>query len=113
MIFWCKKCNEPIFDKSSHACDCDGEMELISEGTVCNPVFIQERKLLSYILNENLVRKQIWYLGSSRYYFDGKTHRVPYVKWYTEKKHLKYAEKLRNNIEIERDYSFYHGVVKI
>ena len=47
----------------------------------------------------------------SKYYIDEKIVKIPYREWYKQKKHLKYAEELRNNIEIERDYSPYLDVV--
>ena len=49
MIYWCKKCGVPIFDKGLHECTCDGKVIKISESSICNPVFKQERKLLSKI----------------------------------------------------------------
>lgn len=112
MIYWCERCNEPVFDAENHTCICAGELRKISEGSVCNPVFLQERKLIGCIENEDLTKKKIWYLGSSRYMYDGIIHKVPYVQWYKEKHHLRFAEELRNNIEIERDYKFYLGVVE-
>lgn len=112
MIYWCHKCGEPIFDKVMHECNCDGDIVKISEGTICNPVFIQERKLLSKIVGLDLTEKKIWYFGASKYYYDGEMHRVPYREWYKAKEHLKCAEELRNDIQIERDYSLYMGVVE-
>lgn len=112
MVYWCEKCDEPIFDKQMHECTCNGHIVKISDGTMCNPVFIQERKLLSKIVDNNLVNKKMWYFGASKYYYDGEMHRIPYREWYKEKKHLKYADELRNDIEVERDYSEYMGVVE-
>ena len=45
MIYWCKKCKTPIFDKGLHNCSCDGKIIKISESSICNPVFKQEKKL--------------------------------------------------------------------
>lgn len=112
MIYWCKKCNEPIFNTDMHSCDCDGEITKISESSICNPVFLQERKLLSKIAGYNLTNKKMWYLGASKYYFDGKLQKIPYVDWYKQKKHLLVAEELQKNIELELDYSQYKGVIK-
>ena len=112
MIYWCEKCKEPIFDKKSHEISCNGKLKKLSEGSICNPVFIQERKLLSKIVGIDLTGKKIWYFGSSRYLFDEEVQRIPYVDWYKQKEHLKYAEELRKNIEVERDYSAYIGVVR-
>lgn len=112
MIYWCNKCKEPVFDKELHKLSCDGKLKKLSEGSICNPVFLQERKLLSKIMGEDLTGKKIWYFGSSRYLFDGKVQRIPYVEWYKSKEHLKYAEELRNDIAVECNYSAYMGVVK-
>ena len=63
-------------------------------------------------MNCGYENKTIWYLGASKYYIDEKIVKIPYREWYKQKKHLKYAEELRNNIEIERDYSPYLDVVR-
>lgn len=112
MIYWCEKCSEPVFDKKLHELTCKGKLKKLSEGSICNPVFVQERKLLSKIVGEDLTDKKVWYFGSSRYLYDGEIQRIPYIEWYKNKSHLKYADELRNNIEIERDYTPYMGVVK-
>ena len=111
MIYWCEKCNEPVFDNKLHELMCNGKLKKLSEGSICNPVFVQERKLLSKIVKEDLTDKKVWYLGASRYFYNGEIQRIPYIEWYKKKEHLKYAEELRTNIEIERDYSPYMGVV--
>lgn len=112
MIYWCKKCNVPVFDKEMHKCSCDGKIDKISESTICNPVFRQERKLLSKIVGQDICNKSIWYVGGSYYYFDGKVQKVSYREWYKQKKHIKYADELTSDIEIERDYTPYMDVVK-
>lgn len=112
MVYWCKKCKTPIFDKGLHSCSCDGKIVKISEGTICNPVFTQEKKLLEKITGESYLNKPIWYLGSSKYFIDEKSVRIPYREWYKNKQHLLYAEELRNDITIERDYSPYLSVVR-
>ena len=70
VVYWCKKCNEPIYNKQMHECTCSGKTVKISEGTVCNPVFIQEKKLLSKIIGKSLIDKKIWYFGFSKYFYD-------------------------------------------
>ena len=111
MVYWCKKCGVPIFDKELHECTCDGKVVKISESTICNPVFKQERKLLSRIAGEDLMGKDLWYLGGSNYYYDGKINRISYRDWYKNKEHLSCAEEFRQNIEIE-DYEDYQKVVQ-
>lgn len=112
MIYWCKKCKTPVFDKGLHSCSCDGKITKISESSICNPVFKQEKKILEKIMDCDYGDKIIWYLGASKYYIDEKIVKVPYREWYKHKKHLEVAEELRNDIEVERDYTPYMDVVK-
>lgn len=112
MVYWCKKCKEPIFNKQMHRCTCEGVIEKLSEGNVCNPVFVQEKKLLSKIVGRNLVNKKIWYFGACKYYYDEEMHRIPYIDWYKKKQHLVYADELKNDTEIQKDYLEYMGVVQ-
>lgn len=112
MVYWCNKCNEPIFNKELHLCSCEGGLRKISEGYIFNPVFAQERKLLSLITGTDYSHTKMWYMGSSRYFYDGETHVIPYLNWYKEKKHLSCAEKLRSDVTIESDYSEYMGMVE-
>ena len=112
MIYWCKKCKTPVFDKGLHSCSCDGKMKKISEGSICNPVFKQERKLLEKIMDCDYGNQNIWYLGASKYFIDEQIVKVPYRDWYKAKKHLEVAEELRNDIEVERNYTPYLSVVK-
>ncbi len=111
MIYWCKKCKTPIFDKGLHNCSCDGKIVKISEGSICNPVFRQEKKLLEKIMDEDYTGETLWYLGATKYFINEKIVKVPYREWYKQKKHLEVSEGLRGNIEIERDYTPYMGVV--
>lgn len=111
MIYWCEKCNTPVFDKELHLCSCDGRVKKISESTICNPVFTQEKKLLEKII-EKKIEGQIWYLGSSKYYYDGKIDKIPYRDWYKQKKHLDCAKELREHIVIADDYAEYDTFVK-
>ena len=112
MVFWCHKCGEPVFDKELHACKCDGKITQISTSASCNPVFLQERKMLSYIAGEDFSSAKMWDLGSGHYIVNGKKQDIRYKPWYDAKEHLKYAEQLRSNIEIEEDYSPYYGAVE-
>lgn len=111
MIYWCKKCKTPIFEKGLHSCSCDGKITKISESSICNPVFKQEKKLLEKIMDCSLGNEIIWYLGASKYLINEKIVKIPYREWYKQKKHLAIAEELRGDIEVERDYSPYMAVV--
>lgn len=112
MVFWCHKCEEPIFDKKLHSCKCNGKIERISTSASCNPVFLQERKMLSYIAGEDLTSAKVWDLGSGHYIVNGVKQDIRYTPWYESKEYLKYAESLRKNIDIEEDYSPYYGAVE-
>ena len=99
MIFWCDKCNVPVFDRQLHGQICNGKMKAISKGTTCNPVFRQEKKLLSKIVGKDLENKTLWYLGASNYYFDGKLTPISYMDWYKEKRHFEIAEELLTKLK--------------
>ena len=97
LVYWCSHCGIPIIEKE--VCPlCKNRGEVISTNGVCNPVFMQEKKLLSYILGEDINDSNVWYLGSSYYLVDGKKLRISYSDFYKEKRHHLYAEKLRNSI---------------
>lgn len=73
-IFYCAKCNVPVFDKE---CDiCHSKCERI--GNDLRPVFAQERLLLEVLLKKPFAfaNKSIWCVGSNSYYVDGKRIRV-------------------------------------
>lgn len=98
MVYWCPECEIPVIDNS--ICPiCGTKGKQISQSGICNPVFLQEKRLLSKILNDYVDDKNVWYLGSSYYLIDGKRMRVPYVDYYKAKKHLEVADVLRNDIE--------------
>ena len=96
-VYWCSLCKIPIIENviCPH---CSGRCKNISINGICNPVFLQERKLISKILQDDVTNKNIWYLGSSYYLIDGKRVRLPYTSFFKSKKHLEFAEQLRNNI---------------
>lgn len=112
MIYRCEKCKIPVFDKDFHSCSCDGVITKISESSICNPVFRQEKKLLRKITGRDFSDKIIWYLGGSKYLADEKIITISYKDWYKQKKYKEAAEELRNNIEIETDYSAYMKIVE-
>ena len=99
-IYWCPHCKIPII-KHNTCTICGSACTSLSSNGVCNPVFQQEKKLLSCILDRDVSFADIWYLGSSYYLIDGKRIRLPYMNFYKEKKHLKCAPNLRNNITNE------------
>ena len=93
-VYWCPHCRIPIV-KLNTCPVCGSACKVLSNSGVCNPVFEQERKLLSHILETDLSKAEIWYLGSSNYWIDGKRTHLPYIEYYKNKKHLTIAESLR------------------
>ena len=96
-IYWCPHCEIPVIENSICSI-CGSKGTIISQSGICNPVFLQERKLLSVILEKDVNQSNVWYLGSSFYLIDGKRLRVPYVDFYKQRKHLAIGEALRNDI---------------
>ena len=96
-VYWCPHCKIPIA-KFNKCTLCGETCEPVSSSGVCNPVFGQERKLMSHILNVDLSKSEVWYLGSSYYFVDGKRIRLPYKEFYKSKQHLIVAEELRSCI---------------
>lgn len=93
-VFWCKHCEIPVIEQE--ICPiCGGKGVPVSKNGVCNPVFLQEKKLLSLILGRDCLESNVWYLGSSSYFIDGKRVKLPYIDFYRGKKHLAIAEQLR------------------
>ena len=96
-IYWCPDCKIPIIENSS--CPrCGSKCKSITTNGICNPVFSQEKKLLSCILDTSLDDDDTWYLGSSYYLINEKRVRIPYMDFFKGKKHLQIAKSLRNEI---------------
>lgn len=99
-VYWCSSCKIPVIDNSiCPLCGTHGKQ--VSQNGICNPVFLQEKRLLSKILDDNLCEKNVWYLGSSYYLIDGKRIRAPYIDFYKNRRHFSIAEELRSDIENE------------
>lgn len=97
-IYWCSNCKIPIIENT--VCPiCGGKTKAITSNGICNPVFGQEKKLISCIMGTDLGEEDVWYLGSSYYLINEKRVRVPYVEFFKGKKHLEVASFLRENIE--------------
>ena len=97
-VYWCSHCGVPVIENSKCPI-CGNGCKSISTKGICNPVFRQEKKLLSLILGEDLLDNNVWYLGSSTYLIDGNRVRLPYVDFFKQKKHLLIADSLRDEIE--------------
>lgn len=101
-VFWCPHCRIPIL-KNEICPLCGTATKPLSTTGVCNPVFAQEKKLITYILGKNVEDEEIWYLGSGYYLIDGKRIRLPYIDFYKKKKHLEIAEALRGQVNNSHD----------
>ena len=68
-VFYCKKCNVPVFDDECECCR--SKCERI--GTDIRPVFAQERLLLEVLLNKpfEFADKSIWCAGANNYIVNG------------------------------------------
>ena len=96
-VYWCSNCSVPIIENS--ICPvCGNACSVVSTAGICNPVYFQEKKLLSNIVNEDITKENVWYLGSSKYLINGKKKRISYIDYYKDKKHLSDAMSLREDI---------------
>ena len=110
-VYWCKHCGIPVIEQE--ICPiCLNSMKLVSPNGICNPVYKQERRLISCIIEEGVDDANIWYLGSSYYLINGKRRRAPYVDFYKSKKHLDYADKLRQDIVVDDEPVNYELYIK-
>lgn len=99
-VYWCNSCAIPIIEKT--ICPrCGSKCKSVSTNGICNPVFRQEKKLLSYILNEHIEEKNVWYVGSSQYLIDGRRTKLPYIDFFKSKQHLLCADELRKSIDLQ------------
>ena len=97
IVYWCNHCEIPIIEQQ--ICPICGEsLKEISPNGICNPVFMQEKKLISLIFKQDFADANVWYLGNSYYLVNGQRKRLPYVDFFKNKDHLRYAEELRDNI---------------
>lgn len=72
-IYYCTKCNTPIFDKRCSVCNKEGTYL----GTDIRPVFPEERLLIEVIAGEpfKYAGKSIWNTSGNNYFINGKKHR--------------------------------------
>ncbi len=97
IVYWCNHCGIPIIEQG--ICPLCGEKaKEISTNGICNPVFKQEKKLISLILKQDVTNTNVWYLGNSYYLVNGCRKRLPYIDFFKNKKHLQYATELCNDI---------------
>lgn len=90
MIYWCDRCNIPLVD-STICSRCKNKTREIANDI--RPVFIEEKKIISFILGKNVINSSVWNKNSVNYIIDGKDVRVDYVGLYQNDEMV---DKLRN-----------------
>lgn len=101
-VFYCEKCNIPIFDEICSICNSNGKYM----GTDLRPVFPEERLLLECILDKpfEFANKSIWNTSGNNYFVDGK--KVSFViKDIIQKLP---ADELRKKIEQNKERNKYY-----
>ncbi len=75
-IYYCKKCNVPVFDGECE--NCHSKCERI--GSDIRPVFAQERLLLEVLQGKpfEYADKSVWCSGANNYIIDGKRYRLSF-----------------------------------
>lgn len=78
-IYWCGKCNVPIFDKICPVCGTEG----VYKATDIRPVFPEERLLIGILTRRDnplyYMDKSVWF-GSNAYIVDGDKVKVSIIK---------------------------------
>ncbi len=100
MIYWCNNCGIPYYSLDEKTCPICNMKGFFIANENLKPVFLQEKKLLSHILNRDITKENIWYKGNANYVINGKSERVPYVKYYKTKEYRKVMNELRDNIDL-------------
>ena len=105
-VYYCKKCNVPVFDDECECCH--ARCERI--GSDIRPVFAQERLLLEVLLNKpfEFADKSVWCAGANNYIVDGKRIKISFSELSKQKpddviNKLKKYEK-KNSFYIEHDF---------
>ena len=92
-VYWCEKCNIPIFDKICPSCGSEG----IYKATDMRPVFPEERLLIGILTDQSsplrFMNKSVWY-GCNSYVVDGTKIKVSITK--ANKLSLDEVRKIRN-----------------
>ncbi len=110
-LYWCKKCNVPIFDRVCSICGNEG----VYIGTDLRPVFPEEALLLALIQGkkpEYYYTRSVWY-GSNCYIVDGKKLKVSVSelnKWSLEK--IRELKESYDSYAGEINYDYFEDIVK-
>ncbi|MFQ9514373.1 MAG: phosphoadenosine phosphosulfate reductase family protein [Eubacterium sp.] len=110
-VYWCKKCNIPLFEKECTICGEKGKYIT----TDMRPVFPEEKLLLALIKEKPFdyyEKKSVWY-GSNSYIVDGKKEAITLGKinkWSLEK-----IKEIKDNYERHKNiikYDFFNEIVE-
>ncbi len=102
MIFWCDKCRIPYVSLTNKKCGlCGSRGKALSHNLA--PVFLQEKKILTEIMKNDLTRANIWHINGAYYLINGKKVRVPYVEYLKNKQFLVSRDKLINDIDFNEE----------
>ena len=109
-IYWCKKCNVPIYEKTCPVCGIEGNY--IS--TDIRPVFPEENMLISIILENNPMcyqKESIWY-GNGVYIINGHKTRLSVNKLNKlPLEEIRKIKELYNKFAVQIDYKFFDEIV--
>ena len=115
-IFYCKKCNVPVFDNECGCCHTSCERI----GSDIRPVFAQERLLLEVLIDKpfELSNKSVWCTGANNYIVDGKRIRVSFSEFSKQDsdsviaKLKQYEEKNKKYIDKDLDNKFINKFIE-
>lgn len=100
-IFYCDKCDSPIFDDTCPCCKSKGR----KIGTDIRPVFAQERLLLEVLINNPFAfaNKSLWCVGANNYVLNGEKIRFPFSE-FRKRNPLEIIEQLKRCEEENKKY---------
>lgn len=100
-IYYCDKCNTPLFSNCCHICG----SECRKVGTDIRPVFAEERLLLELLLNKpfEFADKSLWCTGSNNYLLNGKKFKVSFTEL-KQKDSLEIINELKKYEEDNKKY---------
>ncbi len=115
-IYYCDKCNAPVFDSVCHICG----SECKKVGTDLRPVFAEERLLLEVLLDSPFcfADKSMWCVGSNNFIVNGKKKKIPFSE--LRKKDplkvinelLKHNSKNKKYVDTNFDNKFINSFIK-
>jgi phosphoadenosine phosphosulfate reductase len=77
MIFWCDNCLVPIID-NNRCPNCKNKIKEIAKDV--RPVFLEEKILVSLLLEKDIVDKSVWATKRNMYIVNGQKYRLNYNK---------------------------------